>query len=495
MKPDATETLPDRIANQIERLFRSNTIKLASLLIFIFWLRLREPGADYDLFARLAVGRSIDSLGFVPTTDPFSFTPVKPIWIDHEWLAGFIFYKVYSLLGDAGLLLLEVGFVFGTSLLLLASKRIYTGGKNYELPLLLLINLSLYGLWGSTVRSLIFSYFGEALILFALVCYLKRNHALALIMIPVYMLIWANAHAGFVVGLGSLGVLGVINPAFGRRKRLLITGVTTLCCLATLVTPYSPVAFWRFILMAVFKTRHQITEWLPVPLFSKEALWTLPWILPAILQWLRGHKLFDPVPTLFVLGCAVLGFRSYRMLAFFYLTAFVFMSPYIEALLRTGESRFSYWSGRLIRSFSIYWGFCCILFVVYFAKFILNFQNFRLNTDVYPVAAVDWLRQNIKSGSLLIHFDWGSYAIWHLYPQFKVSMDGRYEEVYPESTVKLVSDALTAESKDHAAALNQIDPDYIVLDTVNYTSSAAAWSEFRSIFKDDKFTVLHNATK
>ena len=36
-------------------------------------------------------------------------------------------------------------------------------------------------------------------------------------------------------------------------------------------------------------------------------------------------------------------------------------------------------------------------------------------------------------GNLGIHFDWGDYAIWHLAPDIKVSMDTRREMAYPDS--------------------------------------------------------------
>ena len=34
---------------------------------------------------------------------------------------------------------------------------------------------------------------------------------------------------------------------------------------------------------------------------------------------------------------------------------------------------------------------------------------------------------------MAVHFDYGQYAIWFLAPEFKVSMDGRRETVYPDS--------------------------------------------------------------
>jgi len=49
----------------------------------------------------------------------------------------------------------------------------------------------------------------------------------------------------------------------------------------------------------------------------------------------------------------------------------------------------------------------------------------------YPVGAVEFVRLNDLHGNLATPFNWGEYVLWKLYPQVKVSFDGRYETVYP----------------------------------------------------------------
>ena len=43
------------------------------------------------------------------------------------------------------------------------------------------------------------------------------------------------------------------------------------------------------------------------------------------------------------------------------------------------------------------------------------------------------------SGNLLVLFNWGSYALWKLYPQCRVAVDGRYEEVYSDDFIDEVA--------------------------------------------------------
>jgi hypothetical protein len=45
-------------------------------------------------------------------------------------------------------------------------------------------------------------------------------------------------------------------------------------------------------------------------------------------------------------------------------------------------------------------------------------------------AAVEFIRSAGFTGRMLTFFRWGEYAIWHLAPDVKVSMDGRRETAY-----------------------------------------------------------------
>lgn len=65
-------------------------------LMIMAWRLLSPSEADPDLFARVAVGRLVQAHGAIPLIDPFAFTPTLPLWIDHEWLSGVVFWFVIS---------------------------------------------------------------------------------------------------------------------------------------------------------------------------------------------------------------------------------------------------------------------------------------------------------------------------------------------------------------------------------------------------------------
>jgi len=62
----------------------------------------------------------------------------------------------------------------------------------------------------------------------------------------------------------------------------------------------------------------------------------------------------------------------------------------------------------------------------------LNRKGLRLqiHPSAVPVEACEFLRAYELGPNLLLRFDWGGYAIWHLHPQYKVSGDGRNLTVY-----------------------------------------------------------------
>ena len=85
------------------------------------------------------------------------------------------------------------------------------------------------------------------------------------------------------------------------------------------------------------------------------------------------------------------------------------------------------------------------------------------NEPYYPVGAIDYLEQRHLSGKLLVHFNWGEYCLWRLYPRCLVAIDGRYETVYPESLHKEYFDFLMGR-EGWRNFLEHYPPDLILID-------------------------------
>ena len=53
-----------------------------------------------------------------------------------------------------------------------------------------------------------------------------------------------------------------------------------------------------------------------------------------------------------------------------------------------------------------------------------------------PGGAIAFMRANRLHGNVLNNLDWGEYLIWHLTPQSRVFIDGRYDLVYPDNLIR-----------------------------------------------------------
>jgi hypothetical protein len=51
--------------------------------------------------------------------------------------------------------------------------------------------------------------------------------------------------------------------------------------------------------------------------------------------------------------------------------------------------------------------------------------QFDMGDKIYPSGAVTFIHENKPSGNMVNPYNWGGYLIWHLYPQYKVFIDGR----------------------------------------------------------------------
>ncbi|MGD9581067.1 MAG: hypothetical protein AB7V50_06820, partial [Vampirovibrionia bacterium] len=80
----------------------------------------------------------------------------------------------------------------------------------------------------------------------------------------------------------------------------------------------------------------------------------------------------------------------------------------------------------------------------------------------YPIKAVEYIKSQKFNGNMITTFNWGEYIIFNLHPAVKVSFDGRYETVYPETVVKNNLAFLNGE-KDWKEILKDYNPDMVLL--------------------------------
>jgi hypothetical protein len=407
-----------------------------------------------DLWAKLAIGSTLWNTGHLPRHDVYAFTPVLPQYIDHEWGAGVVFYALLQWFGPSSLIVLRMALALG--LLALAFLTGRRQGCDANLLLLLALPAAACILTGyiPVARSHVFTFFLFSAILFCLE-ELRRGGRWPAVALPALMLAAANLHGGFVVGLGVV----FIYAAFGllaRERAALMIFVAAACAAVTLINPYG-LDFWRYLIPALLHPRARIQEWRPLPPLAWDDFWgfRLLFVLTFIgvaAGW-KGVERKNRAGLAVLALTACMGWRSRRHGPFLGVAALAYAGPYFQAL----------WARKfnLLPAAGLLYAAIAVWVAIRFLPGASLTPLSPIGED--PVREVDILALAGAKGNAATPFAWGSYVSWRLYPNVKVSMDGRYETTYPESTFEL-NNAFYDHQGDWLRLAREFKVDYVILD-------------------------------
>ena len=413
--------------------------------------------ADADLWGHLRFGLDLLDTRQLTSVDPYSFTQDKP-WTNHEWLSELQMAWAYRTGGTTGLLMLKGILVWGV--FALAWRTLHGVTLTVRLTAMVLLVMGTIHMT-SSVRPQIWTFASLALLCAALPT-ARRGLRWWL---PLLFIVWVNSHGGWIVGLGVLGVWAAAQVRQAPDQWRHWAGVTAACVAATLVNPYG-LGLWSFIATTVRLTR-TIDEW--------QSLWTTPvlnWVPWAVaiagIVWMWGRGTPNRLPI--GLTLAMLGYAAARVLrieSLFVLAAVMLLAP---ALGARWPRRRSTLPERLVAGVAL---------AVFVASIPASIWVGRRALACVPVMgtwapdldAMTALR-HAEPGRVVTPFNWGQYAIWHLGPRLRVSMDGRRETVYTDSRL-LEHDAILAGAPAGLAALDQWQAEYVWLPAAS--EETAAW--------------------
>jgi len=223
-------------------------------------------GDENDLWWHLKAGKIIaDNGGFPPQRDVFAYTSADVEWRNHEWLAEWAMYGVYSLFEDRQLggfraVILAKALVLAAAFLLVCHLSARRAG---DAAVAAVVSLIAVGLSRFTVppRPPVITYAFTALWLVLLYGAYGRYRQIGqrwarMAALPALMVLWANLHGGFAVGLvlvflfaAGCAIDGLLQwLAEGRQGRLWDYDAIDMargfglcgaaCLVATLFNPY-----------------------------------------------------------------------------------------------------------------------------------------------------------------------------------------------------------------------------------------------------------------
>lgn len=472
----------------------SSPVGLIAPFLALFAYLSRSTGADPDLFARIAMGRMVELLGAVPGFDPFSYTAQHGVWIDHEWLSGVVFYFIAQRFGDFGLYLFAFLMACYSFVFLFRAACLETGQVRLNLFFISTIIFGCSVIWLSPIRSQIFTYFFLPYLLHAIKKLEYQSSKRWILTLPIVMFIWANAHGGFVTGLGLLWVYLVIWVLKKRAGSGLLGGVAIASTLSVFINPYGT-SYLVYILHAVTMSRPNIPEWWPLSLSSGEGILTFSLVLCTLIALRRNRQCVSFEGFVIMGVCLSQALSHFRLSPIFFMTFAVYGSAVISCITDLLRTVISERLDVISRAFSVVLSVAALFGLFCFARFLFQARSFQFKYDGYPVAALCWLKHSGLSGKILVDFNQGSFALWRLYPEFLVSLDGRYEEVYSDEIVSAVDVALSPGRADFLESLKLVYPDYILLDRrrLDQQNISSFGPEWRELYVDETNKIITNS--
>ena len=401
--------------------------------------------ADPDLWGHVKFGQDILQSGKIVDRDPYSYLTSGQVWINHEWLSEAIFAAIFSLGGSTALILMK------TSLTLLTLGLVYGYLIRHGLSalrggILLMFALLLISQGVLVIRPQIFTY-----LLFVVTLLLldqaDRGWLGWLWGIPIVFALWANVHGGFLSGLAIVIVWSFARTgtAFYRATRygtritpadVAFIGTALAAVIATFLNPYGVMLFQFLIHPGTF-SRPDITEWQPTNFMSPYGVVYITLLTLAVAGCFQSRKERSPGPIAVLCCMAFVPLLAYRHGPLFGLAIPLLAGEHIgDAWNRWSSNTKSNVEEMRETSAQVCLaglGFAVASVVLYLSlPFINCIRIDPVRAISFPARAVSVLDKSGAEGNLAIPFDWGEYAIWHLSPRFKVSLDGRRETIYSE---------------------------------------------------------------
>ncbi len=411
---------------------RVRDILFLAVFIAVLLLGPRMLNIDGDLPRHLLMGKIVLETRAIPTTDIFSHVYEGTPLVPHEWLAGVVFYIIYTLFGLDGIVLLAAILLAITFLLVYEEILRYHSLAPRSGSPIRLVAIALTA-WGATITSLHWITRPHLFTMLFFALYLvwanKIQHGKSkqYWLFPLAMLLWGNMHGEFIAGLLVLGAYGagwVWDHVFSTQKPPIETGKSLGLAFfsSLLVTFINPVGLhtWETV-FGYINNRYlmsRINETNP-PDFSQPQFLVLLALLGFSIFLLATKKEKINTGQAFALA----GFSMMSLLSARNVHLYGVAAPLLLASALADRSR-PHIIERLETLFAsveenlrgIVWPVVTVILVSSLVLTGALGTDNHFSPKTFPVQAVDWLENNPQTGKMFNAFDWGGYLLLRLWP-------------------------------------------------------------------------------
>lgn len=400
-----------------------------TILTFIISILLFLPKAlDPDFWWHLRLGKEISEHG--NWLNNLTYTCEDYLWNNHSWLSDVLFYKIYEfggylLLGILISAIVSIGVYFQSKI-----AKLYISDHKLIYPLLILINFP-YMLMFGTIRPQLIGYTIFTVFLYFVLKVYKSNKTSRreLYSILMLMLLWANLHGSFVLGIALILVFSIIRIYKNNEKILIISLFNLALILTTLINPFG-FNLWTELASNVLGNQGSlIKEWQAISFDSIIELLILGIITLLIIlvtHTKKRHIEINILTLVFTLGALI----SIRYLLFASVLLSIALLIYLSEFLKSKIIKNL--NNKDLREILRYWeiiillilSFITIYSVTLFTKSYKQFEGEQISS--YPFEAIEYLQQNTHLKSLKFYNDYhlGGFLSFKV-PDVQWFVDGR----------------------------------------------------------------------
>ncbi len=416
---------------------------------------------DLDIWWHLKVGDWVVEHHAVPHNGILSRTAADRPWVAYSWGYEVLLSRSYAWFGLVGLGL------FGTLLTLAVAYAVYwmarrISGKFWVGCILATITCSAF-LFNLMPRPVFLSMILFAVTLTLLLESQRDRCPRILYWLPLVFMVWANCHIQFVYGIFVVGLfIGVhvllqwgahwgLAPAFAQpsglpaRKLVLIFAG---CLLATCLGPYTYHPYGVALAYAGSKFPYTYIREFRALNFRAYSHYVELLFTGAAFFMLGRQKRVDLFMLALLAVASVVAFRTMRDSWFLCITAAACIADSWGEQVEREPGETLPEIGGLAAALAV------LLFLI--AR-NTGFDTRGLDaamSSVFPVKAVNFLRQNPPPGPLYNTFDWGGFLTWYM-PDYPVAIDGRTDLYGDELDMRFFNSANGDESYINDPYLNE----------------------------------------
>jgi hypothetical protein len=458
--------------------------------------------ADGDTGYHIRTGEVILRTWQVPTQDPYSFHYPPLNWTVHEWLAEIIMAVVFGMFGLTGVVL------FFAFVLALTHWLLYRSLRSRSNDILLCTIVTVLATAASSTHWLArphaFSLLFTVVWCHCLDRFQNRNEN-SLAYLPLLMLLWVNLHGGFMFGLILLTIYLGGNTFYAltsphakcqvharKSKKLFVTLIASIA--VCLLNPHGPEILWfpvrftsdRFIM-------DRVTEFL-----SPNFHGVLPFkymFLGTIGALALSRRALNFIELTLVLLLSYMALYSVRHVSLFALVVAPILLSSCESILDRLPDRILQFYKIRIRNLAAInaelrgylWPVSSVLLIVGLAA--SGTLQYRFSEKKFPVAAVEFLKNQPIAGNMFNNDEFGDYLIFSTWPAYRVFMDGR-SDMYGEKYGRAYFRAAQAQ-RGWKDVFEKYDITWVLFDTDSpLTAALLEQRDWQIIYSDHVATIF-----